>query len=133
MESSVCGITASNGSTTTRRFPRPPSVTSCRWQFLDRLIGRLVEHLKQVGLYDDTLIVITADHGVSFRAGDLRREVTPTNHADILSIPLVIKVPHQRRGLDQRPQRAIGRHRAHDCRPAGGRRALAAGRGFRTG
>ena len=54
---------------TTRLFPRPPSVTSCRCEFLDRLIGRLVQHLKQVGMYDDTLIVITADHGVSFRAG----------------------------------------------------------------
>ena len=66
--------------------------------FLDRLIGRLVEHLKAVGVFDDTLIVLTADHGVSFRPGDLRREVTTTNHADILSIPLVIKAPHQHRG-----------------------------------
>jgi hypothetical protein len=67
-------------------------------QFVDRLIGRLVEHLKQAGLYDDTLIVIVADHGVSFRAGDRRRVVTQTNHADILSIPLFVKAPHQHRG-----------------------------------
>ncbi len=67
-------------------------------QFLDRLIGHLVQHLKQVGMYDDTLIVLVADHGVSFRAGNRRREVTQANHADILSIPLFIKSPHQHRG-----------------------------------
>ena len=67
-------------------------------EFVDRLIGRLVRRLKEVGLYDDTLIVLTADHGVSFRPGDLRREVTKDNHADILSIPLLIKAPRQRQG-----------------------------------
>ena len=67
-------------------------------EFLDRLVGRLVKHLKDVGMYDDTLIVLLADHGVSFRPGDRRRIITETNHPDILSIPLFIKAPHQRRG-----------------------------------
>src|SRR5262249_8635538 len=30
--------------------------------FVDRLLGELLEHLKNVGLYDSSLIVITADH-----------------------------------------------------------------------
>lgn len=30
---------------------------------VDRQFGRLVEHLKATGAYDDTLIVVTADHG----------------------------------------------------------------------
>ena len=30
---------------------------------LDVLVGRLVEALKKAGIYDDTIIIVTADHG----------------------------------------------------------------------
>ena len=30
---------------------------------MDVLIGRLIEALKQAGIYDDTIIILTADHG----------------------------------------------------------------------
>lgn len=32
----------------------------------DRVIGALVQHLRQTGRYDDTLIVVTGDHGQAF-------------------------------------------------------------------
>ena len=64
-------------------------------RFVDTLIGRLMERLRTVGLYDSALIIVTADHGVSFRPGDMRRTVTPTNYSDVAAIPLFIKVPHQ--------------------------------------
>ena len=66
--------------------------------FLDRLIGELLDHLEEVRLYDRCLLVITADHGVSFRPGDSRRILTATNYQDIMPVPLFIKVPQQRRG-----------------------------------
>lgn len=65
-------------------------------RFVDRLIGALVDRLRQVGLYDRSLIVITADHGVSFRPNDQRRGISDTNYPDIMSIPLLIKAPNQR-------------------------------------
>lgn len=65
----------------------------------DTMIGRLVEHLKQVGLYDDALLVITADHGVCHRPGEYRRGLTATNLEDITPVPLLIKVPGQKQGL----------------------------------
>jgi len=34
-------------------------------QFIDASIGRMVEHLKRQGLYDSTLIIVTAKHGQS--------------------------------------------------------------------
>ena len=40
----------------------------------DARFGRLIERLKAAGIYDDALIVVTADHGISFRAGRTRRE-----------------------------------------------------------
>jgi hypothetical protein len=66
---------------------------------LDRLIGRLIQRLKQTGMYDDCLLVVAGDHGVSFRTGDESRRFTPGNAADIMSIPLFIKAPLQRQGV----------------------------------
>ena len=67
--------------------------------FVDKLLGDLVARLKEVELYDETLIVITSDHGASFRPGDLRRDITLTNYPDILLVPLIIKAPFQRHGV----------------------------------
>lgn len=62
-------------------------------RFLDRLVGRLVERLKQVGLYDRAVLVLVSDHGVSFRAGELRRTATADNAHELLPVPLLVKVP----------------------------------------
>ena len=67
--------------------------------FLDRLVGELVRRLREEDLYDSTLLVLTADHGASFRPGDSRRRVTGTNYMDILSVPLIIKAPGQKQGV----------------------------------
>ena len=66
--------------------------------FMDTLLGKLLRKLKTVELYDPALIVITADHGVSFRPDDYRRILTSTNAQDIMSIPLFIKAPFQQEG-----------------------------------
>ena len=63
--------------------------------FTDRVLGLLLDRLREEGVYDDALIVVAADHGVSFRAGDRRRGVTPSNIHDIASVPLFVKRPHQ--------------------------------------
>lgn len=67
--------------------------------FVDTLLGEFMDHLKGIDLYDRSLIIITADHGVSFRANDSRRPLTETNFQDIVSIPLFIKVPNQREAI----------------------------------
>jgi hypothetical protein len=64
-------------------------------QYADRLLGRLLGRLRATGLYDRSLIVVTADHGVGFHAGDRRRRPTPTNLHDIANVPLFIKPPEQ--------------------------------------
>jgi hypothetical protein len=70
---------------------------------VDRLVGRLLDHLQSTGLLDQTLLVITADHGVCFRPGQSSRYVNDGNHTDIMAVPLFIKAPHQRAGqIDDR-------------------------------
>lgn len=67
--------------------------------FVDTLFGQLLTHLRSVNLYDRSLIVVTADHGVSFRNGEFRRQISETNIGDIAVVPLFIKAPHQKEKL----------------------------------
>ena len=66
--------------------------------YTDRLMGSLTRRLKRVGLFDRALIVVTADHGASFRPGDQSRNATQANAAEVAKVPLIIKAPGQRRG-----------------------------------
>jgi hypothetical protein len=67
-------------------------------RYADRVLGRLLARLHTTGLYDRAVLVITADHGVSFRAGQKRRPLSPANLQDIAYVPLFVKLPGQRRG-----------------------------------
>jgi hypothetical protein len=67
--------------------------------YTDRLLGRLLARLKQQGIYDDTLIVITADHGYAWEAGvETRRRVSPSNVEELTPVPLFVKRPGQTGG-----------------------------------
>ncbi len=76
--------------------------------YADRLLGRVIDRLESRGMYDRTLLVVMADHGVSFRPGEPLRDVTPGNIAAIASVPLFIKQPGGRnRGVDPAPATTI--------------------------
>lgn len=66
--------------------------------FVDRLLGRLLTTLEDSGLYDQTLLVVTADHGLSFQSGTHRRTLHEPTFADIMLVPLFFKLPGQRQG-----------------------------------
>ncbi|MBK5295869.1 MAG: sulfatase-like hydrolase/transferase [Vicinamibacteria bacterium] len=66
--------------------------------FVDSLVGRLVARLRELGIYDQALVVVTADHGASYREGVPRRAARAQNLADIVRVPLFIKRPGQRTG-----------------------------------
>jgi hypothetical protein len=90
--------------------------------YTDRVVGQVVAKLKRLGIYDDALLVVVADHGESFLpekatpAGPFvpgrlgyRRAVNRGNLADIASIPMFIKYPEGRgpRGIDDRFVRSV--------------------------
>jgi hypothetical protein len=60
---------------------------------VDMLVGRIRDRLTSAGLYDNTLILITADHGASFRAGTTMRAFNGDNAAEIAAVPLIVKLP----------------------------------------
>jgi sulfatase-like protein len=68
--------------------------------YADTVLGQLVARLRATGLYDRALLVVTADHGVSFRAGQKRRPLSPANLQDIAYVPLFVKTPGQQRARE---------------------------------
>ena len=64
----------------------------------DRLLGELVARLRRLGLFRDALVVVVADHGIGFHVGVERRTVTRANVEDLAPVPLLMKLPRQRRG-----------------------------------
>ncbi len=76
--------------------------------YTDRVLGEVIARLGQAGLWERSVVAVTADHGVGSTAGRHRRRVTHRNFAEILSVPLLIKAPGQRQGrLDERPASLI--------------------------
>lgn len=66
--------------------------------YTDRLLGRLLDRLRDTGLYERSLLVVVADHGASFQPGEPRRVVNDDNAAEILLVPLFVKLPFQEKG-----------------------------------
>jgi Sulfatase len=77
-------------------------------QYTDVLVGRLLDKVRAAGIYDEAVIVLTADHGVSYRAGQPRRRLTTETMPDITNVPFIVKWPGQREGtVDERAVRTV--------------------------
>ncbi len=66
--------------------------------YADHELGKLIAHLKQVGLWDKALIAVTPDHGMAFHRSQNRRIATYKNIQDIGPIPVFIHSPGQTKG-----------------------------------
>ena len=64
----------------------------------DLMLGRTLERLRRIGLYDRALLVVTADHGAAFKPGAEQRAVREANAEEIAFVPFFVKAPGQRRG-----------------------------------
>ena len=66
--------------------------------YTDKLIGTVIDRLKQQGLYDKSVVLMTADHGEGFTPGDRTRALGPRNAAQLMWVPMLLKAPHQSKG-----------------------------------
>ena len=66
-------------------------------RYVDAQVGRLLDALKQSGIYDDALIVLTSDHGEEFWDHG-RFEHGHTLFNELLHVPLLIKLPANQEG-----------------------------------
>jgi hypothetical protein len=77
-------------------------------QWVDQLIGDLLARLEEEEVLDEAVVVVTADHGISFQLDTPRRAITPDNAYDVGLVPLFIKGPHQKEGaVETTPARTI--------------------------
>jgi hypothetical protein len=59
----------------------------------DYHMGALIEKLKDLGLFEQTLFILTSDHGESFNEhGVISHRTIP--YDELIKIPLIIKFPH---------------------------------------
>jgi len=65
--------------------------------YIDFHIGELISRLKELGLYDDTLIIITSDHGEAFGERNLMEHGVSV-YQDQIYVPLIIKYPNNKDG-----------------------------------
>ncbi|MEV6691888.1 sulfatase-like hydrolase/transferase [Micromonospora sp. NPDC051196] len=68
--------------------------------YTDRLIGETLRTLRETGLWDQALVVVTADHGVSFTKGAQGRGMDAIRAAadEVAWVPMFVKTPGQRAG-----------------------------------
>jgi arylsulfatase len=61
--------------------------------YMDMHIGRLFEGLKQRGLYDDSWIIVTADHGELFGERGATGHGGAPPYREVTRVPLIVKKP----------------------------------------
>lgn len=67
--------------------------------YADLMIGRILKKIRSKGEWDDSLVIVTADHGHSYDPRYDRRDAAPGNVAATVNPPLMIKYPGQKKGF----------------------------------
>ncbi len=76
--------------------------------YTDTLLGGMLDRMKETGLYDDALLIVTADHGSGLTPRTRARQLDPNNSADLASVPLFVKTPHQKKAkVDRRNEQQV--------------------------
>lgn len=94
--------------------PNEIELTQCLYDggigFMDAQLGRLFERLKEINRYEETIIIVTSDHGEAFFDHGFPLHVSL--HEEITHIPLIIRAPGILKG-----KRARGIVRQSDIAP----------------
>jgi len=68
--------------------------------YADFVLGETIAALEDAGLYEEAMVVVVADHGISIKPGvPHQRTITPTTVGEIAAIPLFIKGPNVTAGV----------------------------------
>jgi iduronate 2-sulfatase len=61
--------------------------------YVDALLGDIIAHMKTIGIYDNTIIVVWGDHG--WKLGDHNSWGKMTNYNIDLKVPMIVRYPNQ--------------------------------------
>lgn len=68
--------------------------------YADHVVGEVIATLEDRGIYEEALVVVTADHGIAIVPGvDHQRAITPETVGEIAAVPLFVKYPHGEGGV----------------------------------
>jgi arylsulfatase A-like enzyme len=89
------------------RFPRDKvDIVKARYadslNYEDAQIRRLFDHLRQRGLWDNTIVVIGGDNGEAFYEHGLAAHAS-TVFEEVVKVPMIVRAPGLAAGLDDRP------------------------------
>ena len=76
------------GDSVSSRMEPAPQKYAVHLQYLDKIVGEVVRALRQNGMYDETMLLLTSDHAWTS---------DPDQH-QLTTVPLIIKWPYQRSG-----------------------------------
>ena len=61
--------------------------------YTDKCLGDMFAILKRFGLYDNSLIIVTSDHGEEFQEHDFLLHDNPYYYEELVRVPMIIKLP----------------------------------------
>ncbi len=67
--------------------------------FADTQLGAMLDRLRANGTYDESLVIVTADHGVAFNLDEPIRGLSLGNETEVMWVPLFMKLPGQIDGV----------------------------------
>lgn len=62
--------------------------------YVDALLGNLISHMKNIGIYENTIIILWGDHG--WKLGEHNSWGKMTNYNIDLKVPMIIRYPNQK-------------------------------------
>ena len=62
-------------------------------QYVDGWLGAMIDRMEETGLWDEAVVIVTADHGVSFQAGQAIRGIDKENDWEVMWVPLFMRGP----------------------------------------
>jgi hypothetical protein len=74
--------------------------------YTDSLVGLMIDRLRETGLWDDAIVIVTADHGIAFTKGASMRGIE-AGPSEMLGVPLFVRARGLEAGVDDRPAQTV--------------------------
>ncbi|TAK24148.1 MAG: sulfatase [Chloroflexota bacterium] len=59
----------------------------------DRWLGYFIDHVRATGLLDDTILIVTSDHGHQLGEHGLTGKISWGMHPELMDVPLIVRMP----------------------------------------
>jgi len=92
---------------TEKQVKRASDLYDAEINYFDSQLGGLFDEIKKLGLWDNSYIIVTSDHGIAFMEHGEISYGGFNFYDELLKVPLMIKLPGDRKG---KKIRALARH-----------------------